>query len=116
VASATLDAASDADAIRTAVATAQTASAADFQPFVRTNVQVDTGFQDNSDVGVASNASGEARNHQQNAPACVYAYSAESENNNRFILYSPWNGRVESFTTAGALETALESFDGPAVP
>ncbi|WP_339857050.1 type II secretion system protein [Pseudohongiella acticola] len=115
-ASATLDASTDADDVRTAVETAQTAEAADFQAFVRTDVQVNTGFQDNSDVGVAANASGEARNHQQEAPACIYAYSAESENNNRFILYSPWNGRVASYTSAAELYTAMTTFDGPAVP
>jgi len=107
--------AATADEIRTAVAAAQTASAGDFQVFVR-NVQVDTGFANNAITGNPLNASTEALNHQQAAPACVYAYSAEAENHNRFVLYVPWNGRTEIFTSADDVLTALTSFDGPAVP
>ncbi|MDO9520463.1 MAG: type II secretion system protein [Pseudohongiella sp.] len=106
--------AATAAAIRSAVAAAQTASAGDFQVFVR-NVQVDTGFADNAAGGGPRLGAGLARNHQQEAPACVYAYSAEAENNNRFILYVPWNGRTQIFTSAADLLTALTTFDGPAV-
>lgn len=107
--------ATTAGAIQQAVTDAQTASAGDFQVFVR-NISVDTGFANNLQNGVPRNSSGQARNYQQPAPACIYAYSAEAENHNRFILYVPWNGRTELYTSAADLTTALTSFDGPAVP
>jgi MSHA pilin protein MshB len=101
--------------IQSAVTAAQTASAGDFQVFVR-NISVDTGFANTTNGTTPSLGVGLALNHQQPAPACVFAYSAEAENQNRYILYVPWNGRTEIFTTAATLATALTTFGGPAVP
>lgn len=109
--------AGDAAAIRSAVAAAQNAESGDYQVFVR-NISLDTGFANRTQAAgtpYTNTTAGQPLNHQQTAPACIYAYSAETENYNRFLLYAPWTGRTQIFTDAGDLYTAMIAPDGPLV-
>lgn len=95
------------------ISTSATRSIGDFTAILVT-VEIDTGFENNQGDGTPTNGSGLPRNHVDNVPGCVYAYTGEAENYTRTILYVPWTGRVESFTTLEALIRAAQ-YQGPRV-
>lgn len=99
--------------LRGVIQTSANNEAGDFTALLAT-VQIDTGFENNLANGNAANASGLPRNHVDTVPGCVYAYTGEAENFERAILYVPWTGRVETFTTLEALIRAAQ-YQGPRV-
>lgn len=86
---------------RNLISTSASATPADFTALLAT-ISTDTGFAALDDAGATLNAGGEP-NWLDEVPACVFAYSGEAENFERFILYVPWTGRVQTFASAEAL-------------
>lgn len=105
---------SELETFRDLVGTSATASPADFTAILAT-IEIDTGFENLDENDAPVPASGEPANFVDDVPACVYAYSGEAENFDRFIMYVPWLGRVESFTSAADLIVAAQ-YDGALVP
>jgi prepilin-type N-terminal cleavage/methylation domain-containing protein len=98
--------------LNTTISTSAGLLTADFHAFPVT-VEINTGFA-RTGTELTSQSTGDPSNYVDNVPGCMFAYTAEAENFSRTILYVPWNGRLEYYSTLADL-LADADYDGPVV-